>query len=79
MDITRIQKLLGHEHISTTMIYARVHDATVEADYHQAMSKTELQQPPLSNTPIPLDDWPMPTAAESADQVFEVPALDNSV
>ena len=42
MDITRIQKLLGHEHVSTTMIYARVHDATIEADYHQAMSKIEL-------------------------------------
>ena len=33
MDITRIQKLLGHQYISTTMIYARVHDRTVEADY----------------------------------------------
>ena len=61
------------------MIYARVHDATVEADYHQAMSKTELQQLPLSNTPVPLEDWPMPTLTEPADQVFKVPALDNSV
>lgn len=79
MDITRIQKLLGHEHISTTMIYARVHDATVEANYHQAMNRIEIQQPPLSNTPIPVDDWPMPTAADPADQVSKVPALDNSV
>lgn len=79
MDITRIQKLLGHEHISTTMIYARVQDATVEADYHQAMCKIEIQQPPLSNTPIPVNDWPMPAAAEPADQVFKVLALDNSV
>ena len=37
MDITRIQKLLGHQLIATTMIYARVHDATLEADYRQAM------------------------------------------
>jgi site-specific recombinase XerD len=79
MSITRIQKLLGHQDLSTTMIYARVHDATVEADYHQAMSKIELQQPPLSNTPILVDDWSIPTAAEPADQVFKVPALDNSV
>jgi site-specific recombinase XerD len=79
MDITRIQKLLGHEHVNTTMIYARVQDATVEADYHQTMSKIELQQPPLSNTPIPVDDWPIPTAGELADQLFKVPALDNSV
>ena len=79
MDITRIQKLLGHEHISTTMIYARVQDATVEANYYQAMSEIELQQPPLSNTPILVDDWPMIVAAEPADQLFKVPALDNSV
>jgi len=79
MDITRIQKLLGHEHVSTTMIYARVQDATVEANYHQAMSKIELQQPPLSSTPILVDDWPMLGAAEPADQLFKVPALDNSV
>ena len=79
MDITRIQKLLGHQDLNTTMIYARVHDATVEADYHQAMSKIEIQQPPLSNTPIPVDDWPMPMVDEPADQVFKVPALDNSV
>jgi site-specific recombinase XerD len=79
MAITRIQKLLGHEHVSTTMIYARVHDATVEADYHQTMSKIELQQPPLSNTPIPVDGWPTPAAVEPIDQLFKVPALDNSV
>lgn len=79
MDITRIQKLLGHEHVSTTMVYARVQDATVEADYHQAMSKIEIQQPPLSNTPIPVDAWPMPAAAEPADHVFKELALDNSV
>jgi site-specific recombinase XerD len=79
MDITRIQKLLGHEHVSTTMIYARVQDATVEADYRQTMSKIEIQQPPLSNTPIPVADWPMPAVGERVDQVFKVLALDNSV
>ncbi len=36
-----IQKLLGHQHLSTTMIYARISDTTVEADYRQAMSKIE--------------------------------------
>ncbi len=30
MDITGIQKLLGHEMISTTMIYAKVQNAAVE-------------------------------------------------
>lgn len=58
MDITRIQKLLGHEHITTTQIYARVLDATVQADYFQAMQKIERQQMPLSNTPEPVPNWP---------------------
>jgi integrase/recombinase XerC len=79
MDITRIQKLLGHEHLCTTMIYARVQDATVEADYRQAMRKIEIQQSPLSNTPIPVDDWPTQTPLERADQIFKELALDNSV
>jgi site-specific recombinase XerD len=79
MDITRIQKLLGHEHISTTMVYARVQDTTVEADYHQTMNRIEIQQPPLSNTPIPAADWPTPVAVERAAQIFKEPALDNSV
>jgi len=58
MDITRIQKLLGHEQISTTMIYARVQDATVEADYRQALSRIERQQMPLSDQPITVANWP---------------------
>ena len=41
MDITRIQKLLGHQHLNTTLIYARVSDATVEADYRRAMRAIE--------------------------------------
>jgi site-specific recombinase XerD len=49
MDVTRIQKLLGHEHLDTTMIYARVRDTTVEADYRKAMHYIELGQMPLSN------------------------------
>jgi site-specific recombinase XerD len=54
MEITRIQKLLGHEHVNTTMIYARVYDHTVEADYRHAMHSLELQQMPLSDQPIPV-------------------------
>jgi site-specific recombinase XerD len=58
MDITRIQKLLGHEHLNTTLIYARVYDATVEAEYHQAMHQVERSYQPLSSTPEPVADWP---------------------
>jgi site-specific recombinase XerD len=55
MDVTRIQKLLGHEHLNTTMIYARVLDHTLEADYRRAMHAIELQQMPLSDQPIPVE------------------------
>lgn len=58
MDITRIQKLLGHEMISTTMIYAKVQDATVEADYRHALRQIEQRHMPLSDQPIVSLDWP---------------------
>jgi site-specific recombinase XerD len=58
MDITRIQKLLGHEKISTTLIYARVQDATVEADYRLALCQIEQRQLPFSEQPIVAEDWP---------------------
>ncbi len=79
MDITRIQKLLGHAHLSTTLIYARIQNATVEADYRQAMAKVEVQQPPLSNTPLLMADWPTRTAVQPTDQIFKELTLDNSV
>lgn len=58
MDIVQIQKLLGHEQLTTTMIYARVQDATMEADYHRFTNQIERQRVPLSNTPIAADIWP---------------------
>jgi site-specific recombinase XerD len=79
MDITRIQKLLGHAHLSTTLVYARIQNATVEADYRQAMAKIELQQPPLSDTPLLMANWPTQPAVEPADHIFKERTLDNSV
>lgn len=75
MEITRIQKLLGHEHVNTTMIYARVHDQTVEADYRCAMQRIERQQMPFSTTPIPVPD--LLTKSNMATQLSA--PLDNSV
>jgi len=40
------------------MIYARVQDATVEADYRQALNRIERQQMPLSSQPITVANWP---------------------
>ena len=59
MDVTRIQKLLGHKHLTTTMIYARVMDTTVEADFRNAMRSIELQAMPLSDASLPASDWPV--------------------
>jgi site-specific recombinase XerD len=39
--VTSIQKFLGHKKLSSTMIYARVHDQTVADDYYGAMSRVE--------------------------------------
>jgi site-specific recombinase XerD len=72
MDILQIQKLLGHQHITTTMIYARVQDTTVEADYHRFTNQIERQREPLSKAPIAADNWPT--------QIVKVHStLDNSI
>ena len=47
MEITGIQKLLGHEYLVTTQIYARIADRTVEDDYYQAMRRIDLAGMPL--------------------------------
>ena len=39
--ITSIQKFLGHRCISTTMVYAKVHDQSVSDDYYKAMERIE--------------------------------------
>jgi len=36
-------EFLGHKKLNSTMIYARAHDKTVEADYFAAMSRIELR------------------------------------
>lgn len=54
MDIVAIQRLLGHEKLETTMIYARVHDATMEHDFRQALARLEGDRQP----------WPMPAQPE---------------
>jgi site-specific recombinase XerD len=72
MDIVQIKKFLGHENLTTTMIYARVQDATVETDYRRFTSLIEHQRIPLSNTPIATDSWPT--------QIVKVQdTIDNSV
>jgi site-specific recombinase XerD len=80
MDITSIQKLLGHEHVTTTQIYARVFDTTVEADDRQAMHRIAREQMPLSDEPVPVAHWPgldKPGTPENA--TVPLARFDNSV
>ncbi len=79
MDITRIQKLLGHQYLNTTLIYARVSDTTVEADYRRAMPAIEHQQMPLATTPILVDQRPLTATAEPDQVFFKELTLDSSV
>ena len=63
MDIISIQRLLGHEKLDTTMIYAHVHDTTMEQDFRQAMARLAHGQGRL----------PMPAQLESgtlAEELF---------
>jgi site-specific recombinase XerD len=39
MPITSLQRILGHEKLETTMVYAYVHDQTVRADFEDAMGR----------------------------------------
>jgi site-specific recombinase XerD len=76
MDITRIQKLLGHVQINTTLLYARVSDATLESDYRRAMTTIEAHQSPLYDAPILAANWPR---RDETSVPTQSPSLDNSV
>jgi integrase len=64
MPVTAIQKLLGHDNLNTTMIYARVLEETVQAEYQRAMNQIEGQQMPFSRTPELVPGWPVPQPLE---------------
>jgi hypothetical protein len=41
----RVQTILGHKWVTTTLGYARLYDGTVAADYYRAMGLVEKQLP----------------------------------
>ena len=64
MPITSLRRLLGHEKLETTLIYARVHNDTVRRDYERAQAR--LTPPPsladeLFNTPTEVAKSHTPT------------------
>ena len=49
MSIVSLQKFLGHRYLNNTLIYAQIHDHTLEQQFSSAMASIEA-------TPVP--DWP---------------------
>ena len=68
MPVTSLQKLLGHQHIGNTMIYARVHDETVKQQFSAAMHQIEG---------IPALDWPIQVVKSIAnsEHTFELSVM----
>ncbi len=57
MPITSLQQVLGHEQISTTMLYAHVHNQTVQRDFERAFARlhpTDTLADALFNSPTPV-------------------------
>lgn len=41
--VQAVQAILGHTNVDTTLIYARLYDATIASDYYRAMGTVEWQ------------------------------------
>ena len=54
--VLAVQAILGHQHIDTTMRYARLYDGTLARDYFKAMEKIEAYLPmPFERSQVPVD------------------------
>jgi hypothetical protein len=65
--ITSIQKLLGHQRLNSTMIYARVHDQTAADDYYAAMARIEARLQLAPPAPAPAEPGPPVTEQQRAE------------
>ena len=62
MPINSIQKLLGHQNLNTTQIYARVYDETLYQQFQDAMSRLETKV--LESQSSDINQEPIPIVAE---------------
>lgn len=70
MPIVSLQKLLGHQDINKTLIYARVHDQTVQRQFASAMAQIEA---------LAIGDWPMRQAETPSHIVIATQQIRDSV
>ena len=63
MPIHSLQKLLGHEHLNNTQIYARLYDQTLYRQFREATARLES---------VAVDDWPETIAAAPVPAEMEV-------
>lgn len=63
MPIRSLQKLLGHEHLNATQIYARIYDQTLYRQFREATARLEN---------LTVDAWPEMIATAPARAVMEV-------
>jgi hypothetical protein len=65
--VTTIQKLLGHQRLNSTMIYARLYDGTVAADDYRAMAEIESRFEGGENAGTPPDSAQLPALVDAPD------------
>jgi site-specific recombinase XerD len=63
MPIHSLRKLLGHQHLNTTQIYARIYDQTLYRQFREATARLEG---------FVVDDWPQSSAGASLRLEMEV-------
>jgi integrase/recombinase XerD len=59
MPIHSLRKMLGHRHLNTTRLYARIYDETLHEQFKEAMSSLET---------IPVENWPRVTVAPALEE-----------
>jgi hypothetical protein len=63
MPIHSLQKLLGHEHLNATQIYARLYDQTLYRQFREATARLEG---------LAADNWPQPLVSDPVRAEMEV-------